>query len=408
MGTKHQDAMKSTVLVQTTQDTRADQPTIGHRQRLRARFLSGEDHALTEDGLIELLLTFAIPQKDVRPLAVALLERFGSLQAVLDASPEALRQIPGIGDATIALLKLVGHLAKRNGATPRTPRVTASDQPQPSLFTTEETRSHEPKASPLTANPPKVIQRSRTGLFGKGLMKDSLALLPEISEAESIEEVRTFLRGALHFNSAKTRQRYAAYIAHRLFPEGVVDKALRLFAKRHPGTQALRDVCFYRFMEAEPLIGQFVRETILLALGRGLLPRSKVRQFLEERFPAAKPKTIQSTASAIIEVLTAVGLARLEKAKLTFQLREVCIESFAFILHSEFPEPGMYDVGKIEASSVFEILLWRPDKLVPALYELRNRGWISKVSEIDQIRQFTTRYNLNGLVQTIVGQGGVP
>jgi hypothetical protein len=42
----------------------------GHRQRLRDRFLSEEASALTEESLIELLLTFAIPQKDVRPLAV--------------------------------------------------------------------------------------------------------------------------------------------------------------------------------------------------------------------------------------------------------------------------------------------------------------------------------------------------
>src|SRR5438552_3286131 len=103
-------------------------PTEGHRQRLRDRFLSGEGRALTEESLIELLLTFAIPQKDVQPLAVALLERCGSLQAVLDASPETLRQVPGIGDATVALLKLVGHIGRRDGASPKD---AAPEQPQP-------------------------------------------------------------------------------------------------------------------------------------------------------------------------------------------------------------------------------------------------------------------------------------
>jgi DNA repair protein RadC len=65
----------------------------GHRGRLRARFLAGGAAALQDYELLELLLTFAIPYSDVKPLAKALIHRFGSFSHVLDAPPEALLEV---------------------------------------------------------------------------------------------------------------------------------------------------------------------------------------------------------------------------------------------------------------------------------------------------------------------------
>ena len=62
----------------------------GHRQRLRERFRAQGLSGFAEHEALELLLTYAIPQKDVNPLAHALLERFGSLAAVLEADAGAL------------------------------------------------------------------------------------------------------------------------------------------------------------------------------------------------------------------------------------------------------------------------------------------------------------------------------
>lgn len=83
----------------------------GHRQRLRARFLAGETEALSELALLELLLTFAIPRREVKPIAQMLLDRFGSLNAVLAADASELMQVNGISEASATLIKLVGHLA---------------------------------------------------------------------------------------------------------------------------------------------------------------------------------------------------------------------------------------------------------------------------------------------------------
>jgi len=65
----------------------------GHRQRLRGRFLAGGAAALQDYELLELLLTFAIPYSDVKPLAKALIQHFGSFSQVLDAPAEALVEI---------------------------------------------------------------------------------------------------------------------------------------------------------------------------------------------------------------------------------------------------------------------------------------------------------------------------
>ena len=62
----------------------------GHRQRLRDRFTVEGKDSLSEESLLELLLTYAIPRKDVQPLAKSLLAEFGTLMAVLQAPMKTL------------------------------------------------------------------------------------------------------------------------------------------------------------------------------------------------------------------------------------------------------------------------------------------------------------------------------
>lgn len=84
----------------------------GHRKRLKEQFLShGED--FHDHQLLELLLCYSIPQGDVNVLAHTLLEEFHSLAGVMDALPESLRKVPGVGEHTAVLLKLIPKLAGR-------------------------------------------------------------------------------------------------------------------------------------------------------------------------------------------------------------------------------------------------------------------------------------------------------
>jgi len=86
---------------------------LGHRERLRDRFRKGGADALGEYELLELILFRAMPRRDVKPLAKALIARFGSFAEVVSARPERLREIEGLGDAAIVELKIIEAAAKR-------------------------------------------------------------------------------------------------------------------------------------------------------------------------------------------------------------------------------------------------------------------------------------------------------
>jgi len=85
----------------------------GHRTRLRNQFLCSGLDSFSDIQVLEYLLTFAIARKDVNPLAHALLDRFGSLANVLDAPPERLQEVDGIGEHAAALLSLMPQLLRR-------------------------------------------------------------------------------------------------------------------------------------------------------------------------------------------------------------------------------------------------------------------------------------------------------
>lgn len=85
---------------------------LGHRQRLRERFLA-DPEALPDYELLELLLFLAQPRGDVKPLAKRLLARFGSFADVVTAEPARLREVKGTGDAAVAALKTAEAAATR-------------------------------------------------------------------------------------------------------------------------------------------------------------------------------------------------------------------------------------------------------------------------------------------------------
>jgi DNA repair protein RadC len=80
---------------------------LGHRKRLRERFLKGGETALADYEFLELLLCQAQPRGDMKPLAKALMKRFGSFAAVMAASPDVLGEIDGMGEASVVALKIV-------------------------------------------------------------------------------------------------------------------------------------------------------------------------------------------------------------------------------------------------------------------------------------------------------------
>lgn len=86
---------------------------VGHRARLRERLLKGGAEALADYEVLEYLLFAGMRQGDTKPVAKALLKRFRSLAAVLNADPGALMQVRGVGETSAAALKSVALAARR-------------------------------------------------------------------------------------------------------------------------------------------------------------------------------------------------------------------------------------------------------------------------------------------------------
>ena len=87
----------------------------GHRKRVRDRFLKVGGDALEDYELLELALQLIIPRKDTKALAKTLLREFGSFSGVFNASQARLSQVKGLGDTTIAHLKVIQAVAARFG-----------------------------------------------------------------------------------------------------------------------------------------------------------------------------------------------------------------------------------------------------------------------------------------------------
>lgn len=85
----------------------------GHRKRMKDRFKSHGLDNFDDHNVLELLLFYAMPRRDVNPLSHILLDHFGSLSAVFDASYDELMKIDGIGDNAASLIKLIPAISRR-------------------------------------------------------------------------------------------------------------------------------------------------------------------------------------------------------------------------------------------------------------------------------------------------------
>jgi DNA repair protein RadC len=85
----------------------------GHRERLRERFYGAGPEALSDYELLEMALFPALPRRDTKPLAKALLKTFGSFAEVIHAPVARLREVEGIGEASINQIKLLAAAASR-------------------------------------------------------------------------------------------------------------------------------------------------------------------------------------------------------------------------------------------------------------------------------------------------------
>jgi DNA repair protein RadC len=81
-----------------------------HRQRLKKKFFESGVAAFHDYEVLELLLSYAIPRQDIKPLVKELLNNFGSLKGVMDAGKDSLEKVKGVGGHTAILIKLIKEM----------------------------------------------------------------------------------------------------------------------------------------------------------------------------------------------------------------------------------------------------------------------------------------------------------
>jgi len=244
-------------------------------------------------------------------------------------------------------------------------------------------------------------QRPRTGVFTKSLLDEIAYILPLIPVYDDHEEIKKFICDNLRYSAEYSRLRVSRFIVQRIFPSESVNPAIRLFAKKFSGRQELRDVIFYMFLKAEPLMEQIINDLFVPAMNSGSIRRSIVNEYLEEKFPNMKSARYCSRAAA--QALKETKLAKTTQDSISLAYRSPLIFSFGYILHNEFPRPGIHPIKDLENNSTVRAMFWYPEAILPMLYELRNQGIISRVSEIDTVRQFSTKYTLDEYVAQVAG-----
>ena len=83
----------------------------GHRERLRKRYIKSGLEGFNDYEILELLLTYSIARKDVKPIAKELIEKFGTIDEIAKSDVKSLLEVDGIGEGSAVFLKLIGDIA---------------------------------------------------------------------------------------------------------------------------------------------------------------------------------------------------------------------------------------------------------------------------------------------------------
>jgi DNA repair protein RadC len=238
-------------------------------------------------------------------------------------------------------------------------------------------------------------------LYDKDLAEQALRHLPLAGEFDSVEAFRAHLSARLPFNSAGVRARLASRLVNRYFPGDVLNPDLVRFAAAARGTPSLGEALFYLTCRAEGVVSSVAEQVVYPALAVGEVPRTRIADHIRSLLDGSR--SVPDSAAAVVRTYEKFGIARANRTRLLVSTRLGSLPSFAYLLHLEFPAPGMYTFERLLEGPVARWLLWDRDWMVEQLYLLRDAGLLAKVSEIDRVRQLTTRYELADAVEPVLG-----
>lgn len=348
----------------------------GHRERLRKRFLTFADQ-VSEIDLLELILMYSIPRRDVAPLAGKLLQHFGSIDAVLSATIEELAAFPGVGESTTTLFRIIAAVKMKK-----------SIIQQPTLFTNNEVSNQDVEP----------VSRAMR-VFANDEIANSLLLLPKAPSCTNLEEYKDYLISNLPYNSEETRRRRANYIVDRFYSTGKFKSPLTQFLGHEPQDNVLKPIVFYHILNSEPIAIKVAEELVYPLLPIGRTNRDQVKDFVLKYLPEASDSSLKNMLRAIFYSYSLLGIGNVVGETLRFQLRPGEFEPFLYVFTSEFKEPGIYTFDQLYQGPLHRWLLWDREWLRRQLYNLRDLGIISKISEIDNVKQFTVSLDQTAALQ---------
>lgn len=184
-------------------DRERDDNTLhkGHRDRLRARLLAEGLEAFDDHQVLELILFYAVPRVDTNPIAHRLMDRYGSLAAVLEADPRDLQSVDGVGAQAAVFLALLPQLTRRYLAD-------RSRHDRPSLRSTEAAAAY---LMPLMAG------RAEEVFFVLCLDSQLRVLFPALVSEGTVKDALVHPR---HVVEAAIRHRAAAVVLAHNHPGG--------------------------------------------------------------------------------------------------------------------------------------------------------------------------------------------
>jgi DNA repair protein RadC len=361
----------------------------GHRERLRQKFKENPQ-SLSDTERLELLLTYIIPRKDVAPLAHALIAHFGSLQAVIAAPSELLLGIDGVGESTITFSKLVQSIMAESSEISNNMSLAKQNTPSPQLNLFElEPKMGTTSSTGYPAKKKTAIKERQMRVFANDEIVNSLTFLPQVEKFQSLDDFKKYLLEKLPYNAVETRQRRANHIIERFYPDNDIDTPLTYFVTRCSAEVDLKPAVFYHILKAEPIATKVADEFIWPALPVGYIEREQLREFVVRYLPDAGASSQRNMLRALFYTYDLLGIGSANGTILRFQLHKGTLESFLYILTSEFSQPGIYPFDLLYKGPLHKWLLWDREWMRMQLYNLQDFGILSKVAEIDTVRQFT-------------------
>jgi hypothetical protein len=231
-----------------------------------------------------------------------------------------------------------------------------------------------------------ITQRYRRTYFNSPLIEESLRFLPNALEHPTSVGFRAFLADHLPQNSLNTRRRNGEYIAHRFSHDGQMNLALALALKRYGDSRIGREILYFELLLSVPLLQEAASLWLAEQPGAGA-PRVSLVSFISSRAAGRSGKQI---ATAALTAFRQCGKATTEKDGRVLPVWGApATEAFLYVLTRLYPERDMVRSDAFAGLPVIRGMLWPRAAVDEALKLALDAGHLSKISELDQYRQFT-------------------